>query len=200
FAASVITTITYGLHVPTIDHWIVKENMEAINWLPWLLKLPILMQLAWQRRLQWFRPAAEERRKRQEQLYVRLLDDAKTRMRTTLMPDCISTQVTNDQEKTGMSYIEIAYTLASSFGAGFETTSASIETFIFSMLHFPDAMKKAQEELDRVVGSDRMPEFGDKDNLPYTNALIKETMRWRPVAAFGAAAHAVTVDDEYNGM
>ncbi|KAG6843323.1 hypothetical protein H0H93_001413 [Arthromyces matolae] len=61
-------------------------------------------------------------------------------------------------------------------------------------------MKKAQAELDRVVGSDRMPEFVDMDNLPYTNALIKETMRWRPVAAFGAAAHAVTIDDEYNGM
>ncbi|KAG6887754.1 hypothetical protein C0995_013044 [Termitomyces sp. Mi166 len=45
------------------------------------------------------------------------------------------------------------------------------------MLHYPDAMKKAQAELDRVVGSDRMPEYGDKESLPYTNALIKETMR-----------------------
>ncbi|KAG5353582.1 hypothetical protein C0989_005100 [Termitomyces sp. Mn162] len=45
------------------------------------------------------------------------------------------------------------------------------------MLHFPDAMKKAQAELDRVVGSDRMPEYYDKESLPYTNALIKETMR-----------------------
>ncbi|KAG6856319.1 hypothetical protein H0H87_005599 [Tephrocybe sp. NHM501043] len=68
------------------------------------------------------------------------------------------------------------------------------------MIHFPEAMKKAQGELDRVVGVDRMPEFEDMENLPYTNALIKETMRWRPVAAFGAAPHAVTIDDEYNGM
>ncbi|KAG6842806.1 hypothetical protein H0H93_003349, partial [Arthromyces matolae] len=66
------------------------------------------------------------------------------------------------------------------------------------MLHFPKAMQKAQEELDRVVGKDRMPGFEDKATLPYTEALIKETMRWRPVSAV-AAPHAVTIDDEYEG-
>lgn len=47
-----------------------------------------------------------------------------------------------------------------------------------AMLTFPDVMKKAQEEIDRVVGSDRMPEFHDKDRLPYVLAVINETLRF----------------------
>lgn len=45
------------------------------------------------------------------------------------------------------------------------------------MLHFPSVMKRAQAELDCVIGFDRMPEFSDKDNLPYIKAVIDETMR-----------------------
>lgn len=47
-----------------------------------------------------------------------------------------------------------------------------------AMLHFPEVMHKAQAELDAVVGSDRMPEFEDKDSLPYINALVNETLRY----------------------
>lgn len=68
------------------------------------------------------------------------------------------------------------------------------------MLHFPEVMKKAQAELDAVIGPDRMPEFRDKDSLPYLNALINETLRWRPVAVLGGTPHAVTQQDTYNGM
>lgn len=49
---------------------------------------------------------------------------------------------------------------------------------------YPDVMKKAQEELDRVVGRDRVPTFDDKANLPYFRAMVKEILRWRPVRHF----------------
>ena len=68
------------------------------------------------------------------------------------------------------------------------------------MLHYPEAMKKAQAELDEVIGHERMPGYEDRDTLPYVRALINETLRWRPVAVLGGTAHAVTEDDEYNGM
>lgn len=45
------------------------------------------------------------------------------------------------------------------------------------MLLWPDAQRKAQEEIDRVVGSDRLPDFNDREHLPYTEALLKEVMR-----------------------
>ena len=45
------------------------------------------------------------------------------------------------------------------------------------MLLWPDKQKKAQEEIDRVVGNDRLPDFNDRDHLPYTEALLKECVR-----------------------
>ena len=50
---------------------------------------------------------------------------------------------------------------------------------------FPEALKGAHEELDRVVGPDRLPTFDDEEKLPYIRAMVKETLRWRPVAVLG---------------
>ena len=43
---------------------------------------------------------------------------------------------------------------------------------------YPEVQKRAQEEIDRVVGKDRLPEFKDRDSLPYVAALIDECLRW----------------------
>lgn len=45
------------------------------------------------------------------------------------------------------------------------------------MLLHPRVMKKAQEEIDAVIGPHRMPGFDDYDSLPYLQAVIKETLR-----------------------
>lgn len=68
------------------------------------------------------------------------------------------------------------------------------------MLHYPEAMRKAQMELDSSIGPDRMPDYDDKPGLAYVQAVMNETLRWKPVAVLGGTAHAVTTDDEYNGM
>jgi len=54
-----------------------------------------------------------------------------------------------------------------------------------AMVLYPEVQKKAQEELDRVVGN-RLPEFNDRLNLSYINAMVKESLRWQPVAPLGA--------------
>ena len=45
------------------------------------------------------------------------------------------------------------------------------------MLLYPDLQRVAQEEIDRVVGNDRLPGFEDKDSLPLITAMMKETLR-----------------------
>jgi cytochrome P450 len=60
-------------------------------------------------------------------------------------------------------------------------------------------MRKAQEELDKVVGSDRMPDFSDQLDLPYTSAIVKEVLRWGCPLPIGVPKQ-VTVDDIYNGQ
>ena len=63
---------------------------------------------------------------------------------------------------------------------------------------YPEVQKKAQAQLDAVVGPNRLPEFADRARLPYIDAIVKEILRWHPVGPMGFA-HVSTEDDEYNG-
>ncbi|KAF9562064.1 cytochrome P450 [Agrocybe pediades] len=76
---------------------------------------------------------------------------------------------------------------------------SALQSFFLAMTIYQDVQKKAKEELDHVVGSSRLPEFHDRKDLPYINAIVKETMRWNLVnpLAFG---HMSTEDDEYDGF
>lgn len=56
---------------------------------------------------------------------------------------------------------------------------------ILAMVLYPDVQKRAQAEIDRVVGSSRLPDFGDEDSLPYLTAITKEILRWSALVPFG---------------
>ena len=45
------------------------------------------------------------------------------------------------------------------------------------MLHYPDVYRKAQEEIDRVIGNERLPDLTDRHSLPYLEALVMELYR-----------------------
>ena len=57
--------------------------------------------------------------------------------------------------------------------AGSETTSAMLNNAIIGLLSNPSTIIAAHEELDRIVGSNRTPNFNDESNLPYMRAIIK---------------------------
>jgi hypothetical protein len=57
--------------------------------------------------------------------------------------------------------------------------------FMYAMVLHPAAQAKARAELDAVVGRSRLPDFSDRENLPYVNALLKETLRWQVIAPLG---------------
>lgn len=67
------------------------------------------------------------------------------------------------------------------------------------MVAHPEIQKRAQDELDAVVGRSRTPTPADAPNLPYIQALVKESLRWRPPLPLGIP-HATTEDDWYEGM
>ncbi|KDR66539.1 hypothetical protein GALMADRAFT_161961 [Galerina marginata CBS 339.88] len=83
------------------------------------------------------------------------------------------------------------------FGAGADTTLSGVHTFFAAMLCFPETQRKAQQELDRVLGG-RLPEFGDEADLPYVSALVKEIIRWKPATPIGVP-HYSSEDDVYEG-
>ena len=53
--------------------------------------------------------------------------------------------------------------------------------FAFAMACYPDVQRRAQAEIDSVVGRGRLPTFGDRPQLLYVEALLRELFRWRPV-------------------
>ena len=55
------------------------------------------------------------------------------------------------------------------------------------MMVYPKVQRRAQEEIDRVIGSDRLPTFADRGSLPYVEAVAKELLRWNPVTPLGTS-------------
>ncbi|KAI0788694.1 cytochrome P450 [Abortiporus biennis] len=92
----------------------------------------------------------------------------------------------------------IKATLASMYAGGADTTVSALGTFFLAMTLFPEVQKKAQEEIDRVVGTGRLPNFSDQSSLPYVEAVIREVSRWDPVLPTGVP-HQSTEDDYFMG-
>jgi len=83
--------------------------------------------------------------------------------------------------------------------AGAETTATTLSWWALAMIAFPEVQRRAQAELDTIVGRDRLPTFADAPRLPYVCAVIKEVLRWRPALPLGLP-HATIEDDWYEGM
>ncbi|KAG8220784.1 cytochrome P450 [Butyriboletus roseoflavus] len=104
----------------------------------------------------------------------------------------------NDRKKAqDLSDEDVAWISGMTFIGGGETSASAMHYFILAMILHPHVGHKAQEELDTEVG-DRPPTFGDRDRLPYIEAIVKEVLRWRPVAATGGP-HVATEELTYQG-
>ncbi|KAK6537207.1 hypothetical protein TWF694_011404 [Orbilia ellipsospora] len=87
---------------------------------------------------------------------------------------------------------------ASMYGGGADTTVAALGFFFLAMTLFPEVQVKAREEIDRVIGGDRLPTFEDRASLPYVEAVVKETLRWIPIAPL-CVPHTSNEEDEFRG-
>ena len=86
-------------------------------------------------------------------------------------------------------------------------TMATLLTFVLAMTIHPKVVKRAQKELDELIGPDRLPEFKDRPKLPYVDCIIKEILRWNPPLPLGEvreeqvvfASHSCTRYPAYSG-
>ncbi|KAF8879055.1 cytochrome P450 [Infundibulicybe gibba] len=92
----------------------------------------------------------------------------------------------------------LKWTSSTISGAGYITRLASLQSFFLAMALHPDAQRKAQAEIDRVVGTHRLPGFADRAQLPYVRALCKEISRFHSVVPSGLP-HLATEDNIYDG-
>ena len=59
------------------------------------------------------------------------------------------------------------------------------------MTLYPDVQRKAQAEIDQIVGNSRLPNFSDEGALPYVQAVLKEALRWHPAGPLGGFSRVV---------
>ncbi|CAE6422464.1 unnamed protein product [Rhizoctonia solani] len=109
----------------------------------------------------------------------------------------------NTQDKGEAKYNEslIKWAGTAILAAGVDTTASAVTTFFALMALHPEVQVKAQTEIARVIGSDRLPTYADRDSLPYIEAVYKEVLRWNPIAPIGLPhLSSATCDDEFRGM
>ncbi|KAK0223378.1 cytochrome P450 [Armillaria fumosa] len=88
----------------------------------------------------------------------------------------------------------IRNTAGVAFTAGTDTTVSVLLSVILAFLLHPEVQIKAHAELDAVVGPTRLPNFDDRPQLPYINAILFEVLRWNPVVPMGLAHRSVNAD------
>ncbi|EXJ63620.1 uncharacterized protein A1O5_11381 [Cladophialophora psammophila CBS 110553] len=125
-------------------------------------------------------------------------DSIVARMKKGDAPDCFLKRFLESPEIGNFSEVDKRVILAELLAAGSETTATTLQWFFKAALVSPEFIKSAQEELDQVVGPDRLPQFEDRDKLPYIAAIVEEVHRWASVAPL-AFYHATSDSDSYRG-
>ncbi|KAJ7202062.1 cytochrome P450 [Mycena pura] len=115
------------------------------------------------------------------------------------VPSFCSMLLEEEKKRSPEFEFDLKYTANSMYSASMDTTITVFCHFLLAMMLHPEVLAKAQEEIDTVVGTDRLPTFNDRASLPYIDAILNETYRWGvPVPM--SLPHRLMEDDVYRGM
>ncbi|KAI9227292.1 MAG: cytochrome P450 [Piptocephalis tieghemiana] len=118
---------------------------------------------------------------------------------TSKIPTVLARYVAEALESEEISEKTAHILLMEAFEAGLDTTSVALSWLSMLLASNPHVQVKAQEEMDRVVGRDRMPTPDDLPSLPYLRCVIQESLRMRGPARINPV-RACSEDMEYRGM
>jgi len=107
-------------------------------------------------------------------------------------------EVLDNRDKFSMDHELAGYLGGVLLEGGSGTTSSFVQSLVLALVAFPDVQKKAQKEIDQVIGPDRVPTVDDFENLPYIRAIVKENHRFRPVSPL-AIPHASLAEETIDG-
>ncbi|KAI9878768.1 MAG: hypothetical protein M1830_010570 [Pleopsidium flavum] len=112
--------------------------------------------------------------------------------------DCLAKTMIQARKQENLDHLDMIFLASGFMVGGVETTAAIMQWFSALIPAYPEIQKKAQDELDRVVGRHRLPTVEDEKNLPYCHAIIKEVERCHNPFWLGTP-HYSTEDFTYNG-
>jgi cytochrome P450 len=205
FSASVIMSIVYDYEVaPDHDHLVEifeRGNALALEALtPEACAFSFLLNLP-----EWFPGAVFTRKavvsKRcATQMITEPFEYARKREAMGSSASAMALDLLKDIKDDDHSRLQLVRdSCATAFVAGAETTASTLQCFMLAMLQHPEVQGRAQAEIDAVIGTDRLPNFDDRPNLPYVEAVLLETLRLYAVGPL-AIPHATTVDDTYEDV
>lgn len=192
YTLSVTRSIAYGRRVLKHDSPLVTNLARVadnfvtamapgkfiVESIPWLLNLPRFMQ-PWLKTLETFRKVEDDFSLGNYRETLEMLE--KHPERATVVKDLQENASAHEAESDMHSAVVCTEILST----GTETTFNSLMVTIMAMIAFPECLRKAQEELDRVIGQKRFATWEDEPELPYIRAIIKEQQRWRSIAPMG---------------
>lgn len=194
FANSIIKGLVYGTrtrHTEQLEEyevWFEKYvallevgAIPPVDLLPWLVHVP---QALWTGRWKNWKDKSDESGRAVNAAFTQMAEPVLERRRRGVRAATVYDYVLNEGEKgIDLTRRDLDVFAGSLIDAGSDTTASAIRVFIQAMVRYPDVQVRAHRQVDDVVGSMRSPRWSDVAKLPYVVQIIKEVMRWRPLAA-----------------
>ncbi|KAG2069748.1 cytochrome P450 [Suillus decipiens] len=205
-AGAIILRISHGYEVkengdPFVDlancvieraSQVTASGASMVDISPFLAKVPAWFPGAG------FKRIAHEWRGALEEMVSAPHEFVKDQMAAGIAPTSFTSNLLQGSDVSAEQDHTVKWTAFSLYAGGSDTIVSTIYSLFLAMTLFPDVQKKAQAEIEAVVGPDRLPSFADRDSLPYIEAFVKEVLRWNVVLPTGFA-HCVAEDDIHDG-
>ncbi|KAI3612779.1 cytochrome p450 [Moniliophthora roreri] len=191
FAAATILKVTYGADVKSVDDVYVQLAERAgtltvqsgtpaatlVDFFPFLRHIPTWAPLSG------FKRNAEVVKEAVDKMMNVPYEMVKKEMGSGTVSPCLTSRLLERYSRSGAIPVthedeqDIKGVAGTMFAAAEDTTICVLSSFVLAMVLHQEVFKKAQEEMDRIIGVDRLPTSEDRDSLPYLESVIKETLR-----------------------
>ncbi|KAJ8676568.1 hypothetical protein QAD02_012355 [Eretmocerus hayati] len=186
---------------------LIEEGFRLFGRLSFVNYIPIFRYLPW---LQSVKTKLSENREEMADFFQETVDQHKATFEEGNIRDLVDAYLLEIQKAKAEGRAEklfhgknhdrqLQQILGDLFSAGMETIKTTLEWAVILMLHHPEAARSVQEELDQIVGRNRMPTLEDLPFLPVTEATILEVLRRTSIVPLGTT-HATTREVNLNGF
>jgi cytochrome P450 len=216
FAAAITGVLTYGKRPKEYEDPLCQDVVEAMGYLaenmeigatPPVDEFPFSLIQHVPARFAYWKSRAIEHGKKMDSLFAKLWNEFIARRESGGSTGSLFDKFLDDASKKGDSPLgswrwglhSLQFLGGEILEGGADTTSSTLLSFFMAMACYPEAQRKAQEQIDAMIGDERSPQWSDYDNIPYVAQIQKETMRWRPVTTTGTP-HIAREEDTYKGF